>query len=446
MKLKFVNKLTEKHLYAFAIVSVAVLITANQVIIHNLLDKIRSDGMAINIAGKQRMFSQRITKLALKSLIDPRNFIELKQELETWNRIHFALQRGDLGTDSLINRSYNVAKLFEDIAPYQRGLYLSVLQLEDSAQIKEVLKDIFKNEEAYLPLMNSIVEQMEIESKDRVRQLEFVEIALAVVSLLLLIIEFLFIFRPIIGELKERERKLERLNESKDMIVATIAHDIRNPLNIIQMSLDLLKERLPEISSKNKDTLTSEQNACLRAEKLVRELLELSQLESEEFSLRMEITKLNPYVTTILSPFRYKASEKHIEMKVTVHPPDLSALIDRDRFARVIENLITNSLKFTGDSGSIEINSFEKAGKIWLEIKDTGIGIPEKLKRYIFDKYSKARREGMHGEKPVGLGMSIVKAIVEKHQGDIWLESDEGLGTTFHVCLPKANLKIPNGG
>ncbi|EPG65950.1 GHKL domain protein [Leptospira wolffii serovar Khorat str. Khorat-H2] len=439
-----INKLTEKHLYVFAIVSVAALIAINQIIIQNLLNKIHSDGMIINVAGRQRMLSQRITKLALKSLIGSNNSIELKQELETWNRIHFALQRGDLEIGLPENKSNAVSKLFEDIAPYQRGLYLSVLQLENSAQILKVVSDIFKNEEAYLPLMNSIVEQMETESKARVRQLELVEIALAVVSLLLLIIEFLFVFRPIIKELKERERKLERLNESKDLIVATIAHDIRNPLNIIQMSLDLLKDRLPEISSKNKDTLASAQNACIRAEKLIRELLELSQLESEEFSLRMEITKLNPYVTTILSPFRYKASEKHIEMKVMIQPPDLSALIDRDRFARVLENLITNSLKFTSDSGSIEINSFEKAGKIWLEIKDTGIGIPEKLKRYIFDKYSKARREGIHGEKPIGLGMSIVKAIVEKHKGDIWLESHEGLGTTFHVCLPKANLKIRN--
>ncbi|EPG72735.1 GHKL domain protein [Leptospira fainei serovar Hurstbridge str. BUT 6] len=445
MKKPYIGRITEKYLYFFAIVSVAILIIVNQVIIHTLLVEVRKDGLIVNIAGKQRMHSQRITKLALMSMIDPGNFIELKKETENWNRTHFSLQRGDAEIGLPVNKSPAISKLFDDIAPYQKGLYLSISHLEDSSQIRGIMAEIFKNEEAYLPLMDSIVGVFEKESKVRIQRLEVVEILLAAISLLLLTAEFLFVFRPIIRELKGREEKLERLNESKDLIMATIAHDIRNPLNIIQMSLDLLKEKIPEISAKNRETLMYAQEACSRAEKLVRELLELAQIESEDFSLTKEITQLDPYVERVLSPFQYKASEKHIEIKITVHPPDLSALIDRERFARVLENLITNSLKFTDESGKIEINSFEENEKVRLEIKDTGIGIPEKLKQHIFDKYSKARRDGMQGEKPVGLGMSIVKAIVEKHQGKIWLESHEGLGTTFHVCLPKANLKPHNG-
>ncbi|EQA37949.1 GHKL domain protein [Leptospira inadai serovar Lyme str. 10] len=445
MKKPYVGRLTETRLYVLAIVLVAVLIIINQVIIHTLLAEVRKDALIINVAGKQRMLSQRITKLALMSMTDPRNFIELKKEAEIWNRTHSGLQRGDAELGLPANGSTEISTLFDEIAPYQNGLYVSILRLEKSSQIRGAISEIFKNEEAYLPLMDSIVDKLEKESQARVRRLEVVEILLASVSLLLLTAEFLFIFRPIIKELKTREQKLERLNESKDVIMATIAHDIRNPLNIIQMSLDLLKERIPDISAKNRETLTYAQEACTRAEKLIRELLELSQIESDEFSLTKEITKLDPYVVRVLSPFRYQASEKQIEIKITVHPPDLSAMIDRDRFARVLENLITNSLKFTEESGKIEINSFEEKGKVWLEIKDTGIGIPEKLKEYVFDKYSKARRKGMLGEKTVGLGMWIVKTIVEKHQGKIWLESQEGLGTTFYVCLPKENLKARNG-
>ncbi|EQA43302.1 GHKL domain protein [Leptospira broomii serovar Hurstbridge str. 5399] len=445
MKKPYVGRLAETHLYVLAIVLVAVLIIINQVIIHTLLSEVRKDAFVINIAGKQRMLSQRITKLALMSINDPRNFIELKKETEIWNRTHFGLQRGNAEIGLSANNSKEISKLLGDIDPYQKGLYLSILSLGNSSQIRGTISEILRNEEAYLPLMDSIVDTLEKESQARVRRLEVVEILLAVVSLLLLTAEFLFIFRPIIKELKTREQKLERLNESKDLIMATIAHDIRNPLNIIQISLDLLKERIPDISAKNVETLMYAQDACSRAEKLIRELLELSQIESEEFSLTKEITKLDPYVVRVLSPFRYQASEKQIEIKITVHPPDLSAMIDRDRFARVLENLITNSLKFTEESGKIEINSFEEKGKVWLEIKDTGIGIPEKLKEYVFDKYSKARRKGMLGEKTVGLGMWIVKTIVEKHQGKIWLESQEGLGTTFYVCLPKENLKARNG-
>ncbi|MCE9598079.1 MAG: ATP-binding protein, partial [Spirochaetia bacterium] len=93
--------------------------------------------------------------------------------------------------------------------------------------------------------------------------------------------------------------------------------------------------------------------------------------------------------------------------------------------------------KFTPESGRIEIRSYQTANDLVLEIRDTGIGIPSELKEVIFDKFSKARRAGTRGELSTGLGMSIVKGIVEKHGGRIWLESQEGYGTSFYISLPQ---------
>ncbi len=104
----------------------------------------------------------------------------------------------------------------------------------------------------------------------------------------------------------------------------------------------------------------------------------------------------------------------------------------------VINNLLSNSLKFTPYDGKIEVSITEPNEKeILIKVKDDGIGIPSDLQPFLFDKFTKARRKGIHGEPTTGLGMSIIKTIVEWHNGRIWFESSEGIGTTFYIEIPK---------
>lgn len=106
---------------------------------------------------------------------------------------------------------------------------------------------------------------------------------------------------------------------------------------------------------------------------------------------------------------------------------------------QVITNLLSNALKFTPDSGNIRISVEDKNDNILIKVQDNGIGIPAHLQPFLFDKFTKAGRQGIHGEPSVGLGMSIIKTIVEWHNGQIWFESTEGIGTTFYIEISKDN-------
>jgi signal transduction histidine kinase len=114
--------------------------------------------------------------------------------------------------------------------------------------------------------------------------------------------------------------------------------------------------------------------------------------------------------------------------------------INHEKFQRVMDNLIGNALKFSRERSNIEIDISKKDFKIIIEVKDKGIGIPPNKLPIIFEAFTKAGRPGLNGEQSTGLGLSIVKQIVEKHNGTIEVESDEGKGSVFRVILPDPGL------
>lgn len=117
---------------------------------------------------------------------------------------------------------------------------------------------------------------------------------------------------------------------------------------------------------------------------------------------------------------------------------EIYAEIDDNKFMQAINNLISNALKFTRDGGLITVSLEEEAGSVLFKVADTGVGIPQKYHATpLFDKFTDARRPGLKGESSVGLGMSIIKTIVEWHRGEIWFESQENKGTSFYIRLPK---------
>ena len=432
------KKLKETHLYIIAACSIAGLILANQFLMQCMLIEARDEGLVINTAGKQRMHSQRIAKLSYKAVEDSRYLKELKEEAEEWNMFHFALQTGNADIGLPANESEEIAQLFNELNPYQQRIYDLVTQVQTPEEVAAILPELSANEEAYLPLMNTIVHKFEEESIAQIVQLETMEIILALASLLILTLEFLFIFRPIFRELKNKSRNFEILNESKDRILAAVAHDIRSPLTAIQGTLEIMRYDLTDLNEEDQEMLDLSLDACKKAERLTKELLDISLLESESFHLKMEPIQLEQYFAGILAQFEKKASDKKIELELNISSDHLEARIDKHNFSRVMENLLTNALKFTNEKGKVEVESYEENDNIMISIRDNGIGIPDRLKGYIFDKFSKARRLGTNGESTTGLGMSIVKLIVEKHFGHIWLESQEGVGTAFHISLPKA--------
>ncbi len=382
------------------------------------------------------MESQKLETLSLRAVIDTSYFDLLKKENELWYTMGVEIEEKD--SQLHLNKAdTEQVQLYLDSLHKQRdALYTRIGSLESPAELEANLEDIIRLEDTFSETAGELYDTLEEIGALDISRLRNWEIIIAVFSLLLLWFEFQFIIMPVISELNRRKKELEELNESKDRILATVAHDIRNPLTGIKGMLGIMKEEDQNLSEESHEMIDLSIDSCDKAEKLIQELLDISLLESEDFHLETDLVHFEQYLRGVLTQFKPKAEQKNIELKLTINPKSLETSIDKHQFSRVIENIVGNAIKFT-DEGKVELYSKEDKDNVIIEIRDTGIGIPEKLKGYIFDKFSRARRLGTKGESTTGLGMSIVKTIVEKHGGNIWLESEEGKGTVFFITLPK---------
>ncbi len=240
-----------------------------------------------------------------------------------------------------------------------------------------------------------------------------------------------------ITPIKEYEQKLLQTNLSKDRVLATVAHDLRGPIQNIKGMLGLMERSMTELSDKHKKLLGMVKISCNQATDLISELLEMSEMEDEEYQLATEEIALNDFINQTIEPFKLSLEQKELNLKVDFSEEEIYLQINKTKFSRVIENLLTNAQKFTSKGGQITVSTQIRNENALISIADDGIGIAQKMQSVIFDKFSKASRMGLEGEKSTGLGMSIVKQIVELHKGKIWLKSEEGKGTQFLMLIPR---------
>lgn len=174
------------------------------------------------------------------------------------------------------------------------------------------------------------------------------------------------------------------------------------------------------------------------ARDIVAELLEFARGESDETTVIKESVEMTSFTQSTLDCHAPKALEKRIELKMTSESQFLFCNINRAKLSRVIDNLVTNAIKFTPEGGSVSLGIDRHSEGIVIKVADNGIGIPDELKPHLFDPFSSSGRKGTSNEKSTGLGLSITKKLVELHSGKIWFESEEGKGSTFYLLLPQS--------
>jgi len=238
--------------------------------------------------------------------------------------------------------------------------------------------------------------------------------------------------------LKANTELLNNHNNKKNSILHILAHDLAGPLGTIGN----LTELLSRDTTKQEDALTERYIGMISkisksSIKLIRDFLDQEFLESA--GVKLVKTRVELLEKISLATEDYFAMQEQLQIQFSCHANKERVFveIDEDKFMQVINNLISNALKFTPDGGEIKIYIKEDKKKIIISIKDSGIGIPERYHAKLFDKFSNARRSGLKGEQSTGLGMSIIKTIVEWHDGTIWFESEVNKGTTFYIQLPK---------
>jgi signal transduction histidine kinase len=221
----------------------------------------------------------------------------------------------------------------------------------------------------------------------------------------------------------------------KDEFVSLVSHELRTPLTSIQGYVALLNEESGSLSAKQKRFLAVLDRNSERLLDLVGDLLFLAKVDAGEFAIALDDVDLGTIVEESIESCRPIAHARGIEIATSIASlPRLSG--DRARLAQVLDNLISNALKFTPDGGRVEVTLATGNGRAVLEVTDNGIGVPSDEQSRLFDRFFRSSQAASDAIPGSGLGLAITKAIVEGHGGQIALESEENHGTTVRVELP----------
>lgn len=242
-----------------------------------------------------------------------------------------------------------------------------------------------------------------------------------------------------IARLKEAEvEQLRRVTQLKDEVLRMVAHDIKNPLSIIVGYIQLIQINNEDYLAKTPQTAEHFKIMRRNVDKIlgmVRDLLDLARMESR-IEAHTRFISVNILMQRAVEDQTLAAHEKRIQL--TAHPlaEDVMILVDPDRISQVLENLIGNAIKYTPDSGQVELLAEVRPGEVVLMVRDNGLGIPAEDIPHLFDKFYRVNSPEHRKRSGSGLGLAIVKTLVEMHGGKVWAESALGQGSTFFVSLP----------
>ena len=228
---------------------------------------------------------------------------------------------------------------------------------------------------------------------------------------------------------------LERVAAAKSDFLRLLGHEFKTPLTVIAGNAELLERILGD------DDFGSESTRAIRDEahrlaRLINDLLLLDQMEVTELVLRRQEVDLNALVEETIERLRGLARER--EFHVVLAPDLVPMAIDPERIRQVLINLIGNAVKFSPCGGPVVVTTTQEPGGILLSVRDEGLGIPPEALPTVFDRYRRVQTGSARGITGTGLGLTIVREIVRLHGGEVWAESVEGQGSTFHVRLPQS--------
>jgi signal transduction histidine kinase len=246
-------------------------------------------------------------------------------------------------------------------------------------------------------------------------------------------------------EIQEKSRQLETANERvqeldrlKSDFVSNVSHELRTPLTAIKGAVDLLLREVPgRLNESQTHYLTRVKSNTQHLAGLINDLLDLAKIEEGKVELKGVRISVGGLVHEVMETVRPMAVEKPVMLEVKVPEPSVLVWADRDKVTQVLINLIGNAIKFTPPQGRVTVSA-SRDGTEWAQVSvnDSGPGISADECQKIFQKFYQVAESGAPKPKGTGLGLAISKALVELHGGKIWVESEEGRGSTFSFTLP----------
>jgi len=233
------------------------------------------------------------------------------------------------------------------------------------------------------------------------------------------------------------ERDLERL---KQEYMSMLIHDLRSPLQVIYTTTELIKNgTVGEINVQQTEYLETVLKTTDNLLKHVNNLLDLSRLEFLAVKLSRQLTDVVYLTHGIFERMRALAEKYRITVTAELDQSLPMIELDSTKYEQVLMNLLSNAIKFTPEGGTVRLHLFQEKNNLHVSVADDGPGISPSEQKVIFDKYRQLESNQKH--KGTGLGLAICKSIVDAHGGKIWVESEQGRGSTFHFTLPISNVE-----
>lgn len=285
-------------------------------------------------------------------------------------------------------------------------------------------------------------------------------ITLAIVGILLVVVIALSIYRASVirkklvekiqnqkdqiledkNTIEKQSSKLQQLDEAKSRFFANVSHDLRSPLSLIMGNIEMIEEDEDTyLSPKAKKHLEVGFKNSKRLLYLTDEINDITRLEEGKLTIHKEPVRINSYVKVLCDMFIDTAEQKGISLTFSSKMRDFeSVMLDSRQFEKIFYNLISNSIRHTQKGGKIEIGLQNQDGLLEMKVSDTGEGIDKATLPNIFDRFYQSADNQYQTREGLGIGLALVKELVELHNGTITVESTKGVGTTFIVILPLA--------
>jgi signal transduction histidine kinase len=456
--------------YVFALSAVALLSTLGQALVQMTLTRQRSDARVVNFAGRQRMLSQKLSKAALaarnSSDVDEqtRRLSELKTALELWERSHEGLKHGDPQAQLPGENSADVTRLFEAIEPNYRAILSNAHSvIEGFAQsgresTAPYINSILINEGVFLEGMDRIVSQYELEAREKVELLKRIEITLLCITLSVLVVEGLLVFRPAVKlisksieelelaneqlteeiaarrqaekEMTRHAEELSRSNSDLEAFAHAASHDLKEPLRSIVGCTELFGARYRGKLDADADQLIKyTEDECKRLKQVIDDVLRYSSMRTRDMS--RAATDANIALDLAIKSLRFACEESECEI---VRAPLPTIMADPLQLSQIFLNLISNAIKYRSLAAPrVEISAEKKENDWVFVVRDNGMGIDANHFEKLFVPFKRLHGRSTSG---TGIGLALCKRIIERHGGKIWVESKVGAGSSFYFSLP----------
>lgn len=351
----------------------------------------------------------------------------------------------ELEASDLIAKAYLIVKDYENTLKYRTIFF----QLSETMRNESNIKSIAYIEAKYE--YDNQLKALSIKKESEIRYSKLItKIAILFAILMIIVSIILYSFYRLKSktntqlmhkteEISELNLKLYHLNNTKDKFFSIIAHDLRSPFNAIIGFSDILTEQIREKNYENiEEYAVIIQKSSERTMDLLKNLLDWARLQTGKMEFIAVDFLLNDIVSETIELLNDAAAQKSIQIMNSINQ-EITIHADKSMMGTILRNLISNAIKFSNPEGKITVSTEKKENDLVLLVRDNGIGISKADQLRMFKIEENFSQKGTQNEKGTGLGLILCKEFIEKYGGKIWVESEEGEGSTFYFTLPTAS-------